>query len=98
MSRRAARRLEKEPAPGLRPWGLAVSPDGSLLAVSYENVDKQGHLRVDVLSSRTLLPLFAPDTDGLKGEGLLAVTWAANDHGGVAAAGRRVCRATVRQT
>jgi WD40 repeat protein len=76
--------MEKEPAPGLRPWGLTVSPDGSLLAVSYENTDKQGHLRVDVLASRTLLPLFAPDTDGLKGEGLLAVTWAANDHGGVA--------------
>ncbi len=75
--------LDKEPAPGLRPWGLAVSPDGSLLAISYENVDRQGHLRVDVLSSRTLLPLFAPDTAGLKGEGLLAVTWAANDHGGV---------------
>lgn len=78
------RKSDKEPAPGLRPWGLAVSPDGSLLAVSYENVDRQGHLRVDVLSSRTLQPLFAPDTTGLKGEGLLAVTWAANDHGGVA--------------
>ena len=62
---------------------MAVSPDGSLLAVTYENTDRQGHLRVDVLSTRTLLPLFAPDTDGLKGEGLLAVTWAANDHGGV---------------
>ncbi len=74
---------DKEPAPGQHPWGLAVSPDGSLLAVSYENVDKQGHLRVDVLNSRTLLPLFAPDTAGLKGEGLLAVAWAANDHGGV---------------
>ena len=74
---------EKEPAPGLRPWGLAVSPDGSLLAVTYENTDRQGHVRVDVLSARTLLPLFAPDTDGLKGEGLLAVAWAANDHGGV---------------
>jgi hypothetical protein len=75
---------EKEPAPGQRPWGLAVSPDGSLLAVAYENADRQGRLRVDVLSTRTLLPLFAPDTDGLKGEGLLAVAWAANDHGGVA--------------
>jgi WD40 repeat protein len=74
---------EKEPAPGLHPWGLAVSPDGSLLAVTYENADRQGHLRVDVLSARTLLPLFSPDTDGLKGEGLLAVAWAANDHGGV---------------
>jgi hypothetical protein len=78
--RRAA---ETDPAPGLRPWGLAASPDGSLIAVTYENLDRQGHLRIDVLSSHTLLPLFAPDTDGLKGEGLLTVTWAANDHGGV---------------
>jgi WD40 repeat protein len=75
---------EKEPAPGQRPWGLAVSPDGSLLAVAYENADRQGRLRVDVVSTRTLQPLFAPDADGLKGEGLLAVAWAANDHGGVA--------------
>lgn len=75
---------EKEPAPGQRPWGLAVSPDGSLLAVAYENADRQGRLRVDVVSTRSLQPLFAPDADGLKGEGLLAVAWAANDHGGVA--------------
>jgi WD40 repeat protein len=74
---------EKDPASGQRPWGLAVSPDGSMLAVAYENADKQGRLRVDVLSSRTLSPLFAPDTSGLKGEGLLAVSWFANDHGGV---------------
>jgi WD40 repeat protein len=75
---------DREPTPGLRPWGIAVSPDGSLLAITYENTDKQGRLRVDVLATRTLLPLFSPDTEGLKGEGLLAVTWAANDHGGVA--------------
>jgi WD40 repeat protein len=75
---------EKEPAPGQRPWGLAVSPDGNLLAVAYENADRQGRLRVDVVSTRSLQPLFAPDADGLKGEGLLAVAWAANDHGGVA--------------
>ena len=75
---------EKEPAPGQRPWGLAVSPDGSLLAVAYENADRLGRLRVDVVSTRSLQPLFAPDADGLKGEGLLAVAWAANDHGGVA--------------
>ena len=60
--------VEREPAPGQRPWGLAVSPDGSLVAVTYENADRQGHLRVDVLSARTLQPLFAPDTAGLKGE------------------------------
>jgi hypothetical protein len=75
---------EKEPAPGLHPWGLAVSPDGSLLAVAYDSADRQGRLRVDVLAAHTLLPLFSADTDGLKGEGLLAVAWAANDHGGVA--------------
>lgn len=75
---------ERQPAAGQRPWGLAVSPDGSLVAVAYENADKQGRLRVDVLASQSLLPVFAPDTSGLKGEGLLAVTWAANDHGGVA--------------
>lgn len=76
--------VEKEPAPALRPWGLAVSPDGSLLAVTYDTANRQGRMRVDVLSARTLLPLFAPDTDGLQGEGLLAIAWAANDHGGVA--------------
>src|SRR6185503_17122563 len=30
---------EVTPAAGLRPWGLAVSPDGALLAVTYENSD-----------------------------------------------------------
>jgi hypothetical protein len=50
---------EKETAPGQRPWGIAVSPDGSLLAVTYENADRQGRLRIDVLSARTLQPLFA---------------------------------------
>jgi hypothetical protein len=75
--------LEREPAPGLRPWGLAVSPDGSLLAVAYENADRQGHLRVDVLAARSLAPVFTPDTTGLKGEGLLAVAWVADGRGGV---------------
>ncbi|HVC60210.1 MAG TPA: caspase family protein [Acetobacteraceae bacterium] len=77
------RKLEKQPAPGLRPWGLAVSPDGSLLAVTYDAPDRHGHLRVDVLSARTLMPVFSPDTSGLKGEGLLAVAWAADARGGV---------------
>jgi hypothetical protein len=74
---------EREPQPGLHPWGLAVSPDGALLAVAYDSADRQGRLHVDVLASRTLQPVFAPDTTGLKGEGLLAVTWAADGHGGV---------------
>ncbi len=76
-------RTEVTPASGQRPWGLAVSPDGSLLAVSYENADRQGRLHVDLLSARTLAPVFTPDTVGLKGEGLLAVAWMANAHGGV---------------
>jgi WD40 repeat protein len=75
--------LEREPEPGLRPWGLDLSPDGSLLAVAYENADRQGRLRVDVLSARTLAMVFTPDTTGLSGEGLLAVAWAADGKGGV---------------
>ena len=74
---------EVQPAPGLRPWGLALSPDGGLLGIAYENADKQGHLRVDVLNAQTLKPVFAPDTAGLQGAGLLALAWVADDHGGV---------------
>lgn len=74
---------EAAPPGGLRPWGLAVSPDGFLLAVTAETADKTGRLRLDVLSARTLAGVFAPDTAGLAGEGLLAVTWAGDGHGGV---------------
>ena len=56
----AARRRKGDGA-GAASVGVAVSPDGSLLAVTYENADRQGHLRIDVLSARTLLPLFAPE-------------------------------------
>lgn len=77
----AGRRVqEKVPEPGLQPWGLAVSPDGSLLAVAYANPDRHGRLHVDVLSSETLALRFAPDTSGLTGEGLLAVAWASAAH------------------
>lgn len=80
----AGRRIaERAPEPGLRPWGLALSPDGGLLAVSFENTDSRGHMHVDVLSARTLSQVFAPDTTGLTGEGLLAVAWAATARGGV---------------
>ena len=72
-----------QPAPGLLPWGLAVSPDGDLLAVTYENMTPDGRLRVDVLSARTLAPVLSPDTTGLQGEGLLAVAWVPDGRGGV---------------
>lgn len=79
----AGRRVaDAQPAPGLLPRGLAVSPDGSLLAVAYETA-AGGRLRVDLLNSRTLAPVFSPDTAGLEGEGLLAVTWVSDAKGGV---------------
>jgi WD40 repeat protein len=67
---------------GLPPWGLALSPDGSLLAVTSERPDKAGRLHVDVLTARTLTAKYSPDTTGLRGEGLLAVAWTTNSTGG----------------
>jgi WD40 repeat protein len=58
------------PEPGLHPWGLAVSPDGGFIAVSFENKPV-----LDVLASGTLKKVFAPDVSGLSGQGLLAVSW-----------------------
>ncbi len=69
------------PVAGLRPWGLAVSPDGGLLAVAFEN-DRAGKPVVDVLNAATLKEEFTPDTTGLTGEGLLAVAWAPEASGG----------------
>jgi len=63
------------PEPGLHPWGLAVSPDGGFVAVSFENADA-GQPRLVVLAAATLRKAFAPDMSGLPGEGLLAVSWA----------------------
>jgi hypothetical protein len=80
----AGHKRAEAPLPsGLRPWGLAVSPDGGLLAVTSETADKAGRLHVDVVSSRTLAFVFAPDTAGLPGEGLLAVAWVSDAKGGV---------------
>ncbi len=75
--------VDVQPAPGLLPWGLALSPDGDLAAITYENVRADGRLRLDVLNARTLAPVITPDTTGLQGEGLLAVSWIADGHGGV---------------
>lgn len=67
---------------GLRPWGLAVSPDGGLLAVTADRPAPGGRLLVEVLSADRLAHVFSPDTAGLAGEGLLAVAWAADATGG----------------
>mgnify|MGYP002780421780 CR=1 FL=1 len=69
---------ERAPQAGARPYGLAFSPDGTLLAVGYED-----RLRVDLLAASDLRTVFAPDVSGLAGEGLPAVGWAADGQGGV---------------
>ena len=75
----AGRRVaERVPLAGARPYGLAWSPDGALIAVGYED-----RLRVDVLVASDLRTLLTPDTTGLTGEGLPAVAWASDGRGGV---------------
>ncbi len=74
---------EAPPPSGLTPWGLALSPDGGLLAVTSETPDKAGKARLDVVSTRDLRSAFAPDTTGLTGGGLLSVTWMSDGKGGV---------------
>ena len=73
------RRLaERVPIQGARPYGIAWSPDGALLAVGFED-----RLRVEILAAHDLRLILAPDTAGLTGEGLPAVTWASDARGGV---------------
>jgi len=71
-------RIKRAPLEGARPYGLAWSPDGALLAIGYED-----RLRVDLLAAADLRGVFAPDVTGLDGEGLPAITWAADGRGGV---------------
>jgi hypothetical protein len=60
------------PLAGQKPWGLAVSPDGGFVAVTFE-----GAPAVEVLAAKSLRVAFAPDVSGLADAGLLAVDWAA---------------------
>ena len=55
---------------GRRPSSLAFSPDGSLLAVGYEDLR-----RVEVLWARDLSLAYAPSLAGLGGGSLGAVAW-----------------------
>ncbi len=63
------------PEMGLRPWGLAVSPDGGFIAVTFET-SRTSRPLLDVLEAPSLKKAFSPDTVGLNGAGLLAVSWA----------------------
>ncbi len=73
------RRLaQRTPVQGARPYGIAFSPEGALLALGYED-----RLRVEVLSTADLRTVLVPDTTGLAGEGLPAVAWTHDARGGV---------------
>lgn len=69
---------ERAPLANARPWTLAFSPDGALIAVGYENA-----LRVEVLATADLRTMLLPDVTGLAGEGLPAVAWASDGQGGL---------------
>jgi hypothetical protein len=69
---------QRVPVQGGRPYGIAFSPEGALIAVGFED-----RLRVEVLSSADLRTVMLPDVAGLAGEGLPAVTWAHDARGGV---------------
>jgi len=68
----------RAPVQGARPYGVAWSPDGTLLALGFED-----RLRVEVVSAADLAPVLTPDTSRLAGEGLPAVAWATDAQGGV---------------
>ncbi len=68
----------RTPVAGAKPYGIAWSPDGALVAVGFED-----RLRVDILAATDLRGVLAPDTGGLLGEGLPMVAWAADGRGGV---------------
>ncbi|MBR0650487.1 hypothetical protein GXW78_12500 [Roseomonas terrae] len=73
------RRLaQRTPVQGARPYGIAFSPEGSLLVLGFED-----RLRVEVLSTADLRTVLVPDVAGLAGEGLPAVAWAHDGRGGL---------------
>ncbi len=55
---------------GARPYRIAFSPDGTILAVGYA-----GATTVDLFDGRSLAPLPRPNVDGLRRGKLSTVTW-----------------------
>jgi WD40 repeat protein len=63
--------LTKARAPGgWQPYGIAFSPDGTKLAVGYND-----SMELDVLSSSDLSLLYQPSTAGLHGVNVATVAW-----------------------
>jgi len=63
-------RTRRKAPGGAHPFGVAFSPDGTLVAVGYANVP-----RVDVLSGADLALLYAPNISGVKDDDLFTVSW-----------------------
>ena len=71
---REIRLLINRKAPGAKePFGVAFSPDGGRVAVGYLESPS-----VDVLSGKTLAPLYAPDTSFVSRGGMSRVAWSAD--------------------
>lgn len=65
------RLIAKKRAPsGNKPYGISFSPDGSKIAVGFDDSTK-----VDVLSGRDLSYLYSPDSGGVTNGNLVAVSW-----------------------
>jgi WD40 repeat protein len=55
---------------GAKPWRIAFSPDGTILAVGYDDA-----ATVDLFEGHSLAPLPGPNVDGLRNGNLSNVAW-----------------------
>src|SRR5262245_5164360 len=65
--------IKRQAPGGQQPFAVAFSPDGSRVAVGFND-----STRVDVLSGQDLTPLYAPDTTGVDKGNFLTVAWSAD--------------------
>ena len=77
---RLAKLAEAAAPGGQRPFSLAFHPDGSRIAVGYDDTT-----RVDVVDGQRLTPLYAPSTQGVDNGNLSSVAWGRDGRALVAA-------------